>query len=1172
MDSIVTRGLRESKSYRELISNIEKSDGAVSITGVSVESLSNIAYALHSEDEKQMLILTKDEYRARKLYESISHYDQERVEFYPRKELMLYDIDAYSHEVSDERCRIMTRLSKDENIVVIASQESIFNRIVSRETFENLKFEIEYGKSYSLDDIVKKLVSQGYERVDTVEARGQFGLRGGILDLFSIGAEEPYRVEFFGDDVDSIRSFDAKTQRSVENLQKIEVYIAREVIFKDEKVDEILSKMESDLKLAVKRAESNEELGEKLEKLKAKFNTQMMKLRESLNLKNRDFIVPYIAENLESIVDYIKSDALIILDEPSRLEESLDEVQIDFKAKIADLEEAGEAIFTHEKIYYSKKEIVEKISNRKVILSSDISKREKLFRAETSINFNTRSLPNYMGKIDLFVEDLKYYKGRKSKVLIFSGDESNGRRLKQDISEHGLEVIYTESKEIELKDGQIAIIPDSIACGFEYTDFNWVFVGYGEIFKREKKKKKKLKRKDAAKIESFTDLKVGDYVVHESHGIGKYTGIKQLNVQGVKKDYMIIKYSGDDTLYIPIDQMNLIQRYIGSDSASPKVNKLGSSDWQKTKAKVKKAIEDMAKELIKLYATRETIGGYAFSEDTPWQKQFEDAFPYEETDDQLRSIEEIKRDMERPKPMDRLLCGDVGYGKTEVAIRAMFKAVMDGKQVIFLVPTTILTQQHYKNIAERFSKYPVSVESLSRFKTASQQQKILNDLKSGNIDILIGTHKVLSEKVKFKDLGLLIIDEEQRFGVKQKEALKQIKESVDVLTLTATPIPRTLHMSLTGIRDMSVIEEPPEERYPVQTYVVEHSEQIIRDAVLKEVGRGGQVYLLYNKVRSIDIFAAKIKKLLPEVNIGVAHGQMGERSLEKIMMEFLDREYDVLICTTIIETGLDIPNVNTIIINDADKMGLSQLYQLRGRVGRSNKMAYAYFMYEKDKSLSEVAERRLKSIKEFTEFGSGFKIAMRDLEIRGAGNLLGAEQHGQMASIGYDLFVKYLDSAVKRLKGQLREETPVETAIELDVDGYIPNRYIEREEQKIEIYKRISVVESKAEMDELMDELRDRYGDVPKQVGNLVCISYIKSMASRLRILNIEQREDKIKFGFKDIDDMKKEFVERLVGSYGPSIEFDMSSTPAVKYKLDSKIQSEMLKEIETIVTKMSGI
>lgn len=1172
LSSVLTRGLSESGEYRELVSSIDNKTGAVYLTGVSAESLANIAYTLNLEERKQILLLTRDGQRARKLYDSIMLYGREGVELYPKRETMLYDIDAYSHESSDERCRIISRLHRGESLITVASVESLFDRIISRVDFERLKLKLEYGGSYKLDHIISNLVTLGYERVDIVEARGQFSLRGGILDIFSAGEEDPHRVEFFGDEVDSIRTFNAKTQRSLENIKAIEVYAIKEIVLESEKVEKIISEMEADLESTRAKLKQSKDLAEVLEKISRKFTSQIEKLREGIGLKNMDFLVPYIRENLESLLDYLKRDAIVILDEPGRLVESVDEREIEYKSKMADLEDSGEATSAHEKLHYSKKEVFEKIKEKKVLLASDISKQDETFRAETVININTKSIPNYMGKMSMFVEDLKYHKSRKSKVLIFSGDEAHGKALEQDIRERGLEVMYTDNTESELEAGQIAIIPNEIEAGFEYSDLNWVFIGYGEIFKREKKKKRKLKRKDAAKIESFTDLKVGDYVVHEAHGIGKYTGIKQLNVQGVKKDYMIIKYSGDDILYIPIDQMNLIQKYIGSDSVSPKVNKLGSSDWHKTKSKVKKAIEDMAKELIKLYATRETIGGYSFSEDTPWQKQFEDAFPYQETDDQLKSIEEIKQDMESEKPMDRLLCGDVGYGKTEVAIRAMFKAAMDGKQVVFLVPTTILAQQHYKNIEERFSEYPIKVESLSRFKTQVQQRKIMNDLKSGNIDILIGTHRVLSKQVVFKDLGLLIIDEEQRFGVKQKEALKQIKESVDVLTLTATPIPRTLHMSLTGIRDMSVIEEPPEERLPVQTYVVERNDNIIRDAVMKEVGRGGQVYILYNKVRSIDVFAAKIKKLVPEVNIGVAHGQMGERNLERVMSEFLDGEYDVLICTTIIETGMDIPNVNTIVINDADKMGLSQLYQLRGRVGRSSRMAYAYFMYDKDKSLSEVAEKRLKSIKEFTEFGSGFKIAMRDLEIRGAGNLLGAEQHGQMASIGYDLYVKYLDSAVKRLRGQRKEEELVETVIELDVDGYIPERYIPNEDQKIETYKRISVIENKYDMEELLDELTDRYGNIPKQVSNLIRISYIKSLAGRLKVLSIEQSGDRVKFGFASLEYMKREFIEVLVGEYGMRVEFDTTVTPAIKYKLESKVQAEILEEIENIVIKMSGI
>lgn len=716
----------------------------------------------------------------------------------------------------------------------------------------------------------------------------------------------------------------------------------------------------------------------------------------------------------------------------------------------------------------------------------------------------------------------------------------------------------------EIKSSQVFITPASINGGFEYTQLKLIVISDKEIFGVGKKKAKKLKKKDPDKIINLADLKVNDYVVHENHGIGIYEGIEQLNIQGVKKDYLTIRYKGEDKLYVPIDQLNLIQKYIGADGARPKINKLSSTEWVRTKERAKKAVENMAQDLLELYAKRESYKGFAFSKDGEWQRQFEDMFPYEETEGQLRSIQEIKRDMERTKPMDRLLCGDVGYGKTEVALRAAFKAVMDSKQVAFLVPTTILAQQHYNTIKERFANFPVRIDMLSRFRSKAEQKLIIENIKNGVIDIIIGTHRLLSKDVVFKDLGLLIIDEEQRFGVKHKETLKKIKETVDVLTLSATPIPRTLHMSLSGIRDMSVIEDPPEERYPVQTYVVEYNEQMIRDAILKELARGGQVYFVYNRVENIEKMAASLQKLVPEARFGIGHGQMSEKELEKVMISFLEKEIDVLVCTTIIETGLDIANVNTIIIFDADKMGLSQLYQLRGRVGRSNRIAYSYFVYEKNKVLSEVAEKRLRAIKEFTEFGSGFKIAMRDLEIRGAGNLLGTEQHGHIEAIGYDLYVKYLQEAIKKLKGEKVEEQ-IDTTIDIKVDGYISDKYIEDEEQKIEVYKKIASITSLDEYGELVDELIDRFGDIPDEVHNLMDISYIRYLGSKNNIKDIHQIDKEIVLEFKSIENISLELLKELSDQYGRRLTFDLSKEPAFKFRWKDNILDELKSLVEKI-------
>ncbi|HEY4544482.1 MAG TPA: transcription-repair coupling factor, partial [Tissierellaceae bacterium] len=775
------------------------------------------------------------------------------------------------------------------------------------------------------------------------------------------------------------------------------------------------------------------------------------------------------------------------------------------------------------------------------------------------ISFSMKSTISYQNKLELLIEDLNHYKKQDYKVIILSGSESRALRLQETLLDYDIESIYSKDRSEELKKGKIYITIGSIQDGIEYSDNKIVVISDKQLFSSPAKKKPRKKSKLGEKIVNIADLEIGSFVVHEDHGIGRYEGIEQLEIQGVKKDYLSIRYKDEDKLYIPVDQMNLIQKYIGSDARSPKVNKLNSGDWQKTKVKAKKAVEDMAKELIELYAKRETYKGYAFQKDTPWQQEFEDQFPYKETDGQLQAIEEIKRDMESTKPMDRLLCGDVGYGKTEVALRAAFKAVMDGKQVVFLVPTTILASQHYETMVERFKDFPIKADMISRFRTPHQQKLILEALKRGSIDIVVGTHRLLSSDVKFKDLGLLIIDEEQRFGVKDKEKIKQIKENVDVLILTATPIPRTLHMSLAGIRDMSVLEEPPAERFPIQTYVVEYNDHMIKDAILKEISRGGQVYFVYNRVATIDRMASKLKKMLPDVEFGVAHGQMSERQLEKEMISFSEKEIDCLVCTTIIETGLDIPSVNTIIIYNADKMGLSQLYQLRGRVGRSNRLAYGYFTYEKDRVLTEVAEKRLKAIKEFTEFGSGFKIAMRDLEIRGAGNLLGLQQHGHIEAIGYDLYVKFLSEAVRRLKGDTIKEE-VNTTIDLNIDGYIPDNYIKDSTLKIEMYKKIAIIDSEEYYMDLIDELIDRFGDMPKAVENLIDISYIKYLAGEKNITNISQTKKGIRFDLLLKNRLDPEKINDLSLEYPQLVEFDFSMKPNILYK-EKQMNLQKIKE-----------
>ena len=1154
--------LKNLQAYKNLILDLEEEKSPIGTYGIINENLGHILYALGEHTEKQILLITYDEVRSGMLYQDLKSLGKNNVFLLPKKELLLYNIEALSNERTSQRLEVVSKLVEGEDLIVIASVEALLDKLMSRENFEKYSRKIGSQDVIDLDEMIDCFINGGYERVSMVEGIGQFSIRGGILDFFSPGNTNPYRIELFDDEVDSIRSFDILSQRSLDILDYAYIRPVKETLIIDEYRDEIIKSLNKDLNKALSKSE---DLAKRT--IEDKFYKYKDDLEENQFISNRDMIIPFIPEDhLSSIISYFKKDAIIFIDEPRRVEGRVNNVKEDFNMKFTDLYEVGELLPSHINISYDYNKLLADIREKTCITNSSLLTGNNDFQPKAIHKFTMKGMQSYHNKMDILKDDIDQFKYRGYKIIILSGTRERGKRLEQILGDMNLPSTYVENTEMEIKSSQIFITPASIQGGFEYPDLKLVVISDKEIFGSGKKKSRKSSKKSSGKSISFSDLYVNDYVVHENHGIGRYEGVEQLDIQGIKKDYLTIRYSGEDKLYVPIDQMNLIQKYIGSDSVKPKVNKLSSAEWSRTKQKARLAVEDMAQELLELYAKRENLEGFAYSEDGQWQRQFEDFFPYEETEGQLKSTEEIKGDMIIAKPMDRLLCGDVGYGKTEVALRAAFKAVLDGKQVAFLVPTTILAQQHYNSIMERFSNFPVKVAMLSRFRTKAQQKLEIEGIRKGIVDIVVGTHRLLSKDVIFKDLGLLIIDEEQRFGVKHKEALKTLKESIDVLTLTATPIPRTLHMSLSGIRDMSVIEEPPEERYPVQTYVVEFNEQMIRDAILKEVARGGQVYFVYNKVQSIDLFTSKLRRLVPEANFAIGHGQMGERELESVMLGFFEKEYDVLVCTTIIETGLDIPNVNTIIINDADKMGLSQLYQLRGRVGRSNRIAYGYFTYEKNKVLTEVAEKRLRAIKEFTEFGSGFKIAMRDLEIRGAGNLLGSQQHGQIEAIGYDLYVKFLGETIKRLKGEVVEEV-VDTTIDLNVDGYIKANYIQDEEQKIEVYKKIAAIENLEDYSELIDELIDRFGDIPKETENLMDISYVRSLASKNKVRSIAQASKEVVLEFTSTENLTVDLLHSLSKAYGKGITFNLSAAPSFRFK----VKKHTLSELKSLIEKING-
>ncbi|MCM0649012.1 transcription-repair coupling factor [Clostridium swellfunianum] len=1160
----VMQPLKESNEFKEIINAIEKRRYPIGVFGLSESARSYLINGVYDELDKPFLILSHSDVEAKNIYEDLNLY-LPNVFYFPTKEVVFYNIDAISGDLRWERLKVIREMTRKSKKIIVASIESVAQKYIPFELYKEFTFSYKLGDTINLEELNEKLVQCGYERVDMVDAKGQFSIRGGIMDIFPPFGTLPYRIELFGDEVDSIRTFNTESQRSIEKVKSIEIFPAKEMILSRESIAKAVSSIEEDLKTvtASLKAKKNKDA---MEKINSATKRNLETLKESWSFETIESFLPYFYNNTSSFLEYIK-EGFVIVDDVQRCQGKLESVYFEFEENYKNFLQLGNVLPGQGNLLISKEELLEKLTYSNVLTMNAIPKSAKILAPRAVVSFTQITLHNYHGQLDLLIEDIKDKKARGFRTIILSGTRPRGERLVSTLRDRGIESSYSDVvNELEL--GQVVITFGNQLRGFEYPDLKICVISDKEVFGEAKRKKTSKPKKGVSKIKSFTELKLGDYVVHTNHGIGVYRGIKQLELEGHKKDYLQLTYDNGDMLYVPVDQLDLVQKYIGQEGKTPKVNKLGGTEWAKAKSKVKRSIEEIAEDLVKLYAMRSTLKGHSFHKDTVWQKQFEEEFPYDETPDQLNAIEEIKKDMESDKPMDRLLCGDVGYGKTEVAIRAAFKAVMDGKQVAFLVPTTILAEQHYNNFVQRFSDFPVRVDMVSRFRTPTQQKSTLKSVKEGNVDILIGTHRLLQKDIQFKDLGLLIIDEEQRFGVTHKEKLKELKKNIDSLTLSATPIPRTLHMSLVGVRDISVIETPPEERYPIQTYVVEFNEQLIRDAIMREINRGGQVYFVYNRVETIRDMASYLQKLVPEARIAVGHGQMNEKELEDVILGFVKNEYDILVATTIIETGMDIPNVNTIIINDADKMGLSQLYQLRGRVGRSNRIAYAYLTYKKDKILTEVAEKRLRAIKEFTELGSGFKIAMKDLEIRGAGNMMGSSQHGHMAAIGYDLYCRMLEDMVKLIKGEIEKE-PIETTVELKVDAFIPGDYISDEMQKIEVYKKIAAISSLEDMMEVQDELIDRFSDIPPSVENLMNIAYIRSIAKTLGIEEIKERREELWFRFESKDWIKPELVNGLLGKYSKNISFKEDKKPTLVYRLMDLKREELIPKVREIMENM---
>lgn len=1143
----VMQPLKDNMKFKSITEKISEKTFPINIYGISESGKSYIINGIFEENDNSMVVVTHSDVDAKNLYEDLSFYTTD-VFYFPVREVVFYNVDAISGDLRWARLKVIKEILQNERKkIIVTSIDALTSLYTPKEYYLRYSMIIKTGDDIDLKEISKSLLQCGYERVEVVEGKGEFSFRGGILDVFPPTSAYPYRVELFGDEVDSIRTFNTESQRSIEKVEEFSIFPSKEVIVDDECRSRAVQNINEELKKVI--ANVSKENKESVEKIKGIVGKNIELLNNTYYFETIDSYLPFFYEKLDSFFDYLQGYTFVV-DDFKRSSGKMESIYYEFNENYMSFLQRGDILPSQNSLLLNKGELESKLENSSLItLSSFLNKSDGLFNT-VDIGFEEVTLNKYNGQLNMLIEDIQERKEKKYKTVILAGTRPRGERLVKTLMEKGIFSTYKDSID-KIEAGEVVITFGNLLRGFDYPELELSIISDKDIFgeTRRKRSGKAVRKKGVAKITSFAELKPGDYVVHANHGIGVYKGIKQMAAGGTTRDYLDIVYDKGDKLYVPVDQLDLVQKYIGSEGNSPKINKLGGAEWQKAKAKARKSINEIAQDLVKLYAARATLKGHSFGKDTEWQRQFEDEFPYEETPDQLASLEEIKRDMESDKPMDRLLCGDVGYGKTEVAIRAAFKAVMDGKQVAFLVPTTILADQHYNNFIKRFSDFPIKIDMISRFRTPKQQKATLQALKEGNVDILIGTHRLVSKDIVFKDLGLLIVDEEQRFGVAQKEKIKGMKKNVDVLTLSATPIPRTLHMSLTGVRDISVIETPPEDRYPIQTYVVEQNDQLIRDAILREIGRGGQVYFVYNRVESIDSMANYIRDLVPECKVGIMHGQMTEKELETEMIAFMNKEYDVLVCTTIIETGIDISNVNTMIVHNADKMGLSQLYQLRGRVGRANRIAYAYFIYTKDKILTEVAEKRLKALKDFTELGSGFKIAMRDLEIRGAGNMMGSSQHGHMASIGYDLYCRMLEDTIKLIKGEIENE-PIETSVDIKVDAFIPSSYITDEIQKIEVYKKIAAIENINDFMEIKSELEDRYSSIPDSVYNLMDIAYIKSICKGLYIEDIKETAKELRFkfvkGYKGFEDI----YSVLLNQYKDDVILYFGETPSFAIKL----------------------
>ena len=1125
-------------------------------------------------DYKYRIIVTYNELRAKELYEDYSYFDR-NVYLYPAKDILFYQADIQANLIGKQRLEILKQIVSGQGATIILTVDALMDKLAPIEVLKEEIFSVKPMDILDVEKLKEKLISLGYERMATVEMAGQFAIRGGIIDIFPLTEDSPYRIEMWDDEVDSIRRFDADSQRSLESVEELVIYPACEMVIDRNRMEQGKERIRKDFQKNYDALFGSFQT-EAAARLKKTTEQTMTELDEFYRVTGMDSLISYFYEDTVSLLDYFaKEDTVIFLDEYARMKERAEAFTAEFRESMEHRLEQGYMLPGQAKVLYSFGEIEAVLAARNTIFFTMLTYQVHGMGMKETFHLETKSMPTYNNSFEQLVKDLEKYKKQKYRMIILSPSTTRSKRLAEDIYKAGLPAVVLPELNRELVAGEIIVSPGKLKRGFEYPDFGLMVASETDIFSARARKKNKINQHkvfSGQKISSFMELNVGDYVVHEKHGLGIYRGIEQIDVDGIGKDFISIEYKGGSNLFIPATQLDLIQKYASATAKAPKLNKLGGTEWEKTRKQVQTHVKKLAYDLVQLYATRQSKKGFAYSEDTVWQKEFEELFPYEETDDQLRAIDAVKKDMESTKIMDRLICGDVGYGKTEVAIRAAFKAVMDSKQVIYLCPTTILAQQIYNTFSERMKNFPIRVAMLSRFITPAKQREIIQGLKDGRVDIVIGTHKVLSKTIEYKNLGLLIIDEEQRFGVNHKEQIKDMKKDVDVLALSATPIPRTLHMSLIGIRDMSVLEEPPVDRRAIQTYVMEYNPEMIREAINRELARGGQVYYVYNKVNDIDEVTSKVAELVPDAVVAYAHGQMSERQLEKIMYQFINGEIDVLVSTTIIETGLDISNVNTMIIHDSNNFGLSQLYQLRGRVGRSSRSAYAFLMYRQNTLLKEVAEKRLKAIREFTDLGSGFKIAMRDLEIRGAGNLLGAEQSGQMEAVGYDLYCKMLNDAVLREKGEIEEEEDFETTIDINIDAYLPSSYVRNETVKLDIYKRIASISSEEEYDDMLDELIDRFGNLPTPVGNLLHVALVKADAHDAYISQIVQKDDQITLSMYPKAKIQIDKIDPLLKANRNLLKFRPGAQPAFIINTSRVSKKDLLVCLKDVISQIKHL